>query len=59
MGMLLIGVDLTRTNLSAANLKWANLQDAHLKETIYDQATIWPDGFNASWAGAIKMQART
>lgn len=64
----LMGANLCRANLSGANLSearlifsylmgtdlsGANLNKADLKEAKYDQATMWPDGFDPIAAGAI------
>jgi uncharacterized protein YjbI with pentapeptide repeats len=44
---------LAGANLEEANLHKANLGRANLKGVIYNQQTIWPDGFKPTQAGAI------
>ena len=39
------GADLTFCNLTGANLTGAHLDGAHLKNMIYDESTVWPEGF--------------
>ena len=41
----LSGASLNQANLSGANLSGANLFRAILNGIIYDEKTIWPDGF--------------
>lgn len=53
---ILAGADLSGANLTSANLRSANLMcavltdanlaDADLLEAIYDENTVWPDGFD-------------
>ena len=52
-GADLTGAYLSRADLRKANLKNANLQDAQFKVTIYDNETIFPEGFNYKTSGAI------
>jgi uncharacterized protein YjbI with pentapeptide repeats len=69
-GATLAGADLRGANLARANLARANLEEANvrgatlagadlfranLKLASYDDATIWPDGFDPINAGAIKL----
>jgi uncharacterized protein YjbI with pentapeptide repeats len=63
-GALLNSSDLTeakllRADLSGASLKGACFKGAEFEETIlynarYDDATIWPEGFDPAAAGAVK-----
>ena len=52
--------DLTMASLEGANLKGANLQvvdglrKTYLKNCIYDNDTIWPDGFDIEEVKKIK-----
>jgi uncharacterized protein YjbI with pentapeptide repeats len=60
-GAALDGADLTgaalgRAKLGGASLKGATLSGAKMKGAIYDDATIWPAGFDPVAAGAIKQQ---
>ena len=51
----LSGANLNVANLRGANLSGANLSGAFLGGATYDDATIWPDGFNPVAAGAVKV----
>lgn len=48
------GADLTRADLRRADLAGASLESANLTGAVYNDATIWPDGFDPNAAGAIK-----
>jgi membrane protein implicated in regulation of membrane protease activity len=60
---VLTGADLTGANLEGAglegaNLEGADLQGANLKGAVllgaeYDEATVWPEGFDVSAYGAV------
>ena len=52
-GADLSGANLTRANLTGANLTRANLTTAFLIETISNEATQWPEGFDLEAAGVI------
>ena len=54
-GALLIGANLTEAALFRANLRGAHLSGANLEGAYYDGSTIWPEGFDASEAGAIEI----
>jgi hypothetical protein len=54
-GANLTGADLSDANLSGANLRGANLIGADLNGALYDDLTIWPDGFDPPSAGAINI----
>jgi uncharacterized protein YjbI with pentapeptide repeats len=63
-GAVLTGADLTGANLEGAglegahlegaNLQGANLRGAVLLNAIYDDATIWPGGFDVTAQGAVR-----
>jgi hypothetical protein len=60
-GAVLDGADLTgatlwQAQLSGASLKGANLAGAKLNGARYDDATVWPAGFDPVAAGAVKQQ---
>ena len=44
-----VGADLSGANLSAANLRRADLTGA-----LYDNGTVWPEGFDPEAAGAVR-----
>ena len=53
----LSGADLGSANLSdadliGAELSHANLDEANLEDAIYDEDTVWPEGFDPKEAGA-------
>ncbi len=48
----LIGADFLEADLRGVNLKGANLVGAKLVGAVYDQHTVWPDGFDPDEAGA-------
>lgn len=48
------GASMVSADLRGASLKGANLFKARLHGVLYDDATIWPDGFNPVAAGAKK-----
>ena len=45
--------DLMRAKLQGANLAHANLEEADLTLALYNDDTVWPDGFDSKAAGAI------
>ena len=45
--------NLTGTNLSNANLSHANLTDANFQNSIYNEDTQWPKGFDYQNSGAL------
>jgi uncharacterized protein YjbI with pentapeptide repeats len=47
------GADLSRANLAGADLSGANLQGAELEAAVFNEHTVWPEGFDAQAAGAI------
>jgi len=51
-GADLTGAQLQKADLRKATLRFAKLEDADLTGTTYDQATVWPDGFDPVAAGA-------
>jgi uncharacterized protein YjbI with pentapeptide repeats len=63
-GAVLTGADLTGANLEGAGLEGANLEGANLQganvrgavllNALYDDATIWPNGFDAAAQGAVR-----
>ena len=63
---VLTGADLTGANLEGAGLECANLQGADLQGANlrgavllgaeYDEATVWPEGFEASAQGAVYVE---
>jgi uncharacterized protein YjbI with pentapeptide repeats len=58
-GAVLDGADLSGSRLVAADLRGASLKGANVTEAqfgkaLYDDATIWPDGFDPVAAGAEK-----
>ncbi len=63
-GAVLTGADLTGANLEGAgleganlegsNLQGANLRGAVLLNTLYDDATTWPSGFDVAAQGAVR-----
>ena len=63
-GTILSGADLTGGNLEGAGLEGANLEGANLQgaslrgavllNALYDEATIWPDGFDVTAQGAVR-----
>jgi uncharacterized protein YjbI with pentapeptide repeats len=60
-GAMMNGADLTgatlwRVKLGGASLKGATLSGAKLKGALYDDATVWPAGFDPVAAGAVKQQ---
>ena len=44
------------SNLVDANLSRANLQGANLRGATYNEATIWPQAFSPTRAGAIRVK---
>ncbi|CAG1012100.1 Secreted effector protein PipB2 [Anaerolineales bacterium] len=50
-GANLTGADLRGANIGSVNFRNATLDDAKLDKTIYDQKTVWPDGFNLDGSG--------
>lgn len=63
-GAVLTGADLTGANLEGAGLEGANLEGANLQganlrgavllNALYDEATIWPNGFDVAVQGAVR-----
>ncbi len=63
-GAVLTGADLTGANLEGAGLEGANLEGANLQganlrgavllNALYDEATIWPSGFDVAAQGAVR-----
>jgi uncharacterized protein YjbI with pentapeptide repeats len=63
-GAVLTGADLTGANLEGAGLEGANLEGANLQganlrgavllNALYDEATIWPGGFDVAAQGAVR-----
>ncbi len=47
--------NLERANLSGANLNKASLDGVNLKETVYNNATNWPIGFDINNTSAINI----
>jgi hypothetical protein len=47
--------NLRYANLRYANLGYANLRYANLGSATYNHLTVWPDGFDAQAAGAVKL----
>jgi ARC6-like, IMS domain/Pentapeptide repeats (8 copies) len=47
--------DLTEADLRGANLEGANLEGCILNDTLYDEHTIFPKGFDPVKAGAIQF----
>jgi uncharacterized protein YjbI with pentapeptide repeats len=45
-GANLTGADLSEADLSGADLRGANLKDADLSGALYDDYTLWPEGFD-------------
>jgi hypothetical protein len=62
-GAILDGADMSGAHLEGADLRGASLKGANLSKTrvggaLYDEATIWPDGFDPVAAGAeIHLQS--
>jgi uncharacterized protein YjbI with pentapeptide repeats len=50
--------NLTLASLSHANLNQANLGGANLGGATYDDATVWPDGFDPVARGAKKVESK-
>ena len=48
-------VDLSGANLTGADLSGANLTGADLMDTLYNDQTVWPKGFDPIAAGAEKV----
>ena len=48
------GAGLEGANLEGANLQGANLRGAVLLNALYDEATIWPGGFDVAAQGALR-----
>ena len=48
----LTGANITDTDLWAADFTGANLSRANLRGAIYNETTLWPEGFNPESAGA-------
>lgn len=46
--------DLSGAELSGANLSGATLSGADLTDALYDDNTIWPEGFDPGAAGAVR-----
>ena len=44
-------------DLSMANLRGADLTGVDLTSAKYDDATIWPDGFDPEAAGAVLVES--
>jgi uncharacterized protein YjbI with pentapeptide repeats len=53
-GSNLEGAGLEGANLEGANLQGANLRGAVLLNALYDEATIWPNGFDVAAQGAVR-----
>ncbi len=53
-GANLLAADLRKAQLQGANLEGANLLLTELTYAEYDEATLWPAGFNPETTGAIK-----
>jgi uncharacterized protein YjbI with pentapeptide repeats len=53
-GANLEGVGLEGANLGGTNLQGANLRGAVLLGALYDDATTWPNGFDAAAEGAVR-----
>jgi uncharacterized protein YjbI with pentapeptide repeats len=54
------GANLEKVDLYNADLRWTNLEGAALSEANlsgarYNNAAIWPDGFDPKAAGAINV----
>ncbi len=64
---ILTGADLTGANLEGAGLEGANLEGADLQgasmtgavllNAEYDEATVWPEGFDVSAQGAMYVES--
>lgn len=46
------GANLSGANLRRANLGGAKLTGANLWDAVYDEHTVWPEGFNVDLEGA-------
>lgn len=52
------GANLRGADLRRADLRGARLSGADLTEAVYDDETLWPEGFDPALAGAIRRRAR-
>jgi uncharacterized protein YjbI with pentapeptide repeats len=52
-GANLEGAGLESANLEGANLQGANMRGAVVLNALYDETTIWPNGFDAAAQGAV------
>jgi uncharacterized protein YjbI with pentapeptide repeats/membrane protein implicated in regulation of membrane protease activity len=52
-GANLEGAGLEGANLEGANLQGANMRGAVMLNALYDETTIWPNGFDAAAQGAV------
>ena len=57
-GANLSGADLSGANLYGANLTGANLTGAYLYGATYSQLTLWPEGFDLTGKGLVKLNSR-
>jgi len=55
---ILAGQDLTVSSLFGANMNGTRLNEAKLSGALYDDSTRWPEGFEPSEFGAIKIGAK-
>lgn len=53
-GANLEGAGLEGANLEGANMQGSNLRGAVLLNALYDEATLWPNGFDPSALGAVR-----
>jgi uncharacterized protein YjbI with pentapeptide repeats len=56
-GALANAVDVAFSTRSVTDLRDARLRGADLREAIYDENTLWPDGFDPHRRGAVKVVA--
>ena len=48
------GADLRDADLRGANLRDAHLEGARLKGALWNESTVWPEGFNPAPRGAVE-----
>ena len=58
-GAYLGGADLSEANLIDADLREANLIEANLSEAIWDDSTLWPEGFEPPSVEVVSREARS
>ena len=53
-GANLFGADLSDAELGGADLRGADLREADLRGAMYDDCTLWPEGYDPRLVGAVR-----